>query len=78
VTIKYHKASGTGGPYSYGPYSIDASKSRAWYLPDVGLPSDGLYSAVVTSNGQPIGGISNGINVTIQGDGFTSYNGHNR
>jgi hypothetical protein len=77
VSVKYYRGN-VAGPYSYGPYSIDPGKSRAWYLPELGLPSNGRYSAVVTSDGEPIGGMANVINVSLSGDRFTSYNGQNR
>ena len=75
ITIVYYLSDGTVSG-SRG-YTISAGSQGAWYLPEE-LPGGYLYSAVVTSDGQPIGGIVNVINTSVYGDGFTSYNGDSR
>lgn len=77
VTIRYYRSDGTG-PYIYGPYAVNAGQAQAWYLPDVSGLTDGLYSAVVTSSGQPIIGVASGHVSGSAGDYMMSYDGINR
>ena len=77
ITARYCGSDGTQASTTTVD-SIGVGASKAWYLPSVNGLADGLYSVVVTSDRQPIGAMANALNTGIAGDGFTTYNGHNR